>query len=321
MSDKLLRLKKNEILRNMCAETNFLSDQLIQPIFISEKVSDKKTIPGLGNNFVFNIQDALKQIESDLKNDCRNFLLFLIPSEKKEFDFNLNFQSEAISQVKKTFKDDIFLWADVCLCSMTTHGHCCVFDESQNIDIKKSLSSLSKTAVAYSEAGIDGIAPSDMMDGRTNKIRLALDENNYDLIPIMSYSSKFASNFYGPFRDAADSTPSFGDRKHYQLDYRNKNDALRASTRCAEEGADLLMVKPGLYSLDLIQPINNLTGLMVGAYQVSGEYAGINLASENNLLDLNKGLFESWHVMKRAGAQFIITYGARKSKELGFSVK
>ena len=159
------------------------------------------------------------------------------------------------------------------------------------------------------------------MDGRTNKIRLALDENNYDLIPIMSYSSKFASNFYGPFRDAADSTPSFGDRKHYQLDYRNKNDALRASTRCAEEGADLLMVKPGLYSLDLIQPINNLTGLMVGAYQVSGEYAGINLASENNLLDLNKGLFESWHVMKRAGAQFIITYGARKSKELGFSVK
>ena len=321
MNDKILRLKKNSILRNMCVETTFLRDQLIQPIFISEKVSDKKTIPGLGNNFVFNIQDALKQIESDLKNDCRNFLLFLIPSEKKEFDFNLNFQSEAISQVKKTFKDDIFLWADVCLCSMTTHGHCCVFDERHNIDIKKSLSSLSKTAVAYSEAGIDGIAPSDMMDGRTNKIRLALDENNYDLIPIMSYSSKFASNFYGPFRDAADSTPSFGDRKHYQLDYRNKNDALRASTRCAEEGADLLMVKPGLYSLDLIQPINNLTGLMVGAYQVSGEYAGINLASENNLLDLNKGLFESWHVMKRAGAQFIITYGARKSKELGFSFK
>ena len=321
MNDKLLRLKKNSILRNMCAETSFLSDQLIQPIFISENITDKKNIPGLGDNYVFNINDSIRQIENDLKNNCRNFLLFLIPSEKKEFDFNLNFQSEAISQVKKTFKDDIFLWADVCLCSMTTHGHCCVFDESQNIDIKKSLSSLSKTAVAYSEAGIDGIAPSDMMDGRTNKIRLALDENNYDLIPIMSYSSKFASNFYGPFRDAADSTPSFGDRKHYQLDYRNKNDALRASTRCAEEGADLLMVKPGLYSLDLIQPINNLTGLMVGAYQVSGEYAGINLASENNLLDLNKGLFESWHVMKRAGAQFIITYGARKSKELGFSVK
>ena len=160
-----------------------------------------------------------------------------------------------------------------------------------------------------------------MMDGRTDKIRRLLDKHNHDVIPIMSYSSKFASNFYGPFREAADSSPSFGDRKHYQLDYRNRNDALRASKRCAEEGADLLMVKPGLYSLDLIQPINNLTGLMVGAYQVSGEYAGINLASENNLLKLNEALYESWHVMKRAGAQFIITYGARKSKELGFSVK
>ena len=321
MSDKLLRLKKNTIIRNMCVQTNFLSDQLIQPIFISDKLNDKKRIPGLGENYVFNLNDAIKQIESDIKNNCRNFLLFLISSEKKDFDFNLSFHTKAISEIKKIFKDDIFLWSDVCLCSMTTHGHCCIFNEKQNIDIKKSLSSLSKIAVTYADSGVDGIAPSDMMDGRTNKIRLALDENNHEFIPIMSYSSKFASNFYGPFRHAADSAPSFGDRKHYQLDYRNKNDALRASKRCANEGADLLMVKPGLYSLDLIQPINNLTGLMVGAYQVSGEYAGIQLASDNNLLKLNEGLFESWHVMKRAGAQFIITYGARKSKELGFSVK
>ena len=321
MNDKLLRLKKNSILRNMCAETSFLSDQLIQPIFISEKVTDKKNIPGLGDNYVFNFNDSIKQIENDLKNHCRNFILFLIPSKKNELDFNLDFQFKTIHKIKNNFKDDIFLWSDVCLCSMTTHGHCCLFDEKQNIDNDKSLDVLSKIAVTYANAGVDGIAPSDMMDGRTYKIRLSLDQNNHDLIPIMSYSSKFASNFYGPFRDAADSSPSFGDRKHYQLDYRNKNDALRASKRCAEEGADLLMVKPGLYSLDLIQPINNLTGLMVGAYQVSGEYAGINLASENNLLKLNEGLFESWHVMKRAGAQFIITYGARKSKELGFSVK
>jgi len=305
----------------MCAETSFLSDQLIQPIFISENITDKKNITGLGDNYVFNINDSIRQIENDLKNNCRNFLLFLIPSQKSEKDFNLDFQSKAINQIKKNFKDDIFLWSDVCLCSMTTHGHCCLFDEKQNIDNHKSLNALSKIAITYANAGVDGIAPSDMMDGRTSKIRLSLDENNHDLIPIMSYSSKFASNFYGPFREAADSSPSFGDRKHYQLDYRNKNDALRASKRCAEEGADLLMVKPGLYSLDLIQPINNLTGLMVGAYQVSGEYAGINLASEKNLLKLNEGLFESWHVMKRAGAQFIITYGARKSKELGFSVK
>jgi len=321
MNDKLLRLKKNSILRNMCAETSFLSDQLIQPIFISENVTDKKNIPGLGDNYVFNVNNSIRQIENDLKNNCRNFILFLIPSKKDELDFNLAFQSKTIHQIKNNFKNDIFIWSDVCLCSMTTHGHCCLFDEKQNIDNDKSLNALSKIAVTYANAGIDGIAPSDMMDGRTSKIRLSLDQNNHELIPIMSYSSKFASNFYGPFREAADSSPSFGDRKHYQLDYRNKNDALRASKRCAEEGADLLMVKPGLYSLDLIQPIHNLTGLMVGAYQVSGEYAGINLASENNLLKLNEGLFESWHVMKRAGAQFIITYGARKSKELGFSVK
>tara|TARA_Y100001970_G_scaffold265336_1_gene352826 strand:- start:17 stop:982 length:966 start_codon:yes stop_codon:yes gene_type:complete len=321
MNDKLLRLKKNIILRNMCAETAFLSDQLIQPIFISENVNDKKSIPGLAENYVFNVNDSIKQIENDLKNHCRNFILFLIPSKKSELDFNLDFQSKTINQIKNNFKEDIFLWSDVCLCSMTIHGHCCLFDKKQNIDNHRSLDALSKIAVTYANAGIDGIAPSDMMDGRTSKIRLSLDQNNHDLIPIMSYSSKFASNFYGPFREAADSSPSFGDRKHYQLDYRNKNDALRASKRCAEEGADLLMVKPGLYSLDLIQPINNLTGLMVGAYQVSGEYAGINFAAENNLLKLNEALFESWHVMKRAGAQFIITYGARKSKELGFSVK
>jgi len=321
MNDKLLRLKKNNILRNMCAETSFLSDQLIQPIFISEKVTDKKNIPGLGDNYVFNTDDSIRQIENDLKNHCRNFLLFLIPSYKNDLDFNLDFQTKAIHQIKNNFKDDIFLWSDICLCSMTTHGHCCLFDEKQNIDNDKSLEVLSKIALTYANSGVDGIAPSDMMDGRTRKIRSSLDQNNHDLIPIMSYSSKFASNFYGPFREAADSSPSFGNRKNYQLDYRNRSDALRASKRCAEEGADLLMVKPGLYSLDLIKPINTLTGLMVGAYQVSGEYAGINLASEKNLLKLNEGLLESWHVMKRAGAQFIITYGARKSKELGFSVK
>ena len=320
MTSKLLRLKQNIILRNMSAETVFIADQLIQPIFISEKVSEKKTIPGLGNNYVFNLKDGIKQIENDLKNNCRNFLLFTIPRKKSNNNFSMQFQMNVISKIKKIFKDEIFLWADVCMCSMTTHGHCCIFNKSNKIDINKTLDQLSKISVTYADAGIDGIAPSDMMDGRTAKIRSALDNSNHNFIPIMSYSSKFASNFYGPFRDAADSAPTFGDRKHYQLDYRNKNEALRASKRCADEGADLLMVKPGLYSLDLIEPINKLTGLMVGAYQVSGEYAGINLASEKNLLNMNEGLLESWHVMKRAGAQFIITYGARKSKELGISV-
>ena len=321
MNDKLLRLKKNSILRNMCVETTFLADQLIQPIFIMEKLNDKKSIPGLLDNYVFGLDQAILQIEKDLRNNCRNFLFFLIPQNKDDNNFNLNFHSNTIVQIKKTFKNDILLWADVCLCSLTKHGHCCLFNKNKEIDSEKTLEELSKIALAYSEAGVDGIAPSDMMDGRTKVIRKVLDKHLHNNIPIMSYSSKFASNFYGPFREAADSSPAFGDRKLYQLDYRNKSESLRASKRCADEGADFLMVKPGLYSLDLIKPIKEKTGLMVGAYQVSGEFAGINLAAEKNLLNFNEALYESWHVMKRAGAQFIISYGARKSKELGFSVK
>ena len=317
MNKMLMRLKSNNILRNMCVETTFLKDQIIQPIFISNQVDVKKEIPGIPSNYVMNLNDSIKQIESDLENQQRNFLIFMIPSHKSEFDFNLEFQQKVILKIKETFKNEIFLWADVCLCSMTTHGHCCIFDNNKNIDLNKSLSSLSEVALSYSQAGVDGIAPSDMMDGRTSAIRKILDKNSFNLLPIMSYSTKFASNFYGPFRHAADSSPTFGDRKQYQLDYRNKNEAIRASVRCFEEGADLLMVKPGQGSIDLIETIKNKTGLMVGAYQVSGEYAGIALAAEKNLLNLNDALLESWHVMKRAGAQFIISYGARKSKELG----
>ena len=157
----------------MCAETSFLSDQLVQPIFISEKVIEKKNIPGLGDNYVFSVNDAIKQIENDVKKTCRNFLLFLIPGEKNEYNFNLNFHSQTISQIKKIFKEDIFLWSDVCLCSMTTHGHCCIFDNKKKIDNEKSLTALSEIAVAYADSGIDGVAPSDMMDGRSKKIRVS----------------------------------------------------------------------------------------------------------------------------------------------------
>jgi porphobilinogen synthase len=157
-----------------------------------------------------------------------------------------------------------------------------------------------------------------MMDGRTLKIREVLDNSNLSMTPIISYSTKFSSNFYGPFRNAAESTPSFGDRKQYQLDYRSKSEAIRASIRCAEEGADMLMVKPGITSIDLISNIKDKTNLMVGAYQVSGEYAGICLSEEKGLLNLEEALKETWHVMRRAEAQFIITYGARLAKQIGF---
>jgi porphobilinogen synthase len=179
------------------------------------------------------------------------------------------------------------------------------------------MTELANAAVAFAEAGADGISPSDMMDGRVAHIRAALDERHLDLVPVMSYSTKFASNFYGPFRNAANSAPQFGDRRHYQLDVRSRSEAIAASRRCAEEGADLLMVKPGISSLDLIAPIQEQTGRRVGAYQVSGEYAGLALLHEEGLINFEQALLETWHVFKRAQAQFIITYGARYARQMG----
>jgi len=211
------------------------------------------------------------------------------------------------------------LWIDTCLCSYTEHGHCCVFGDDDQIDLPATLEELSGSAVAFARAGADGVSPSDMMDGRTAAIRAALDDAGFGMIPVMSYSTKFASSFYGPFRDAAGSAPQFGDRKAYQIDPRNRTDALRSSVRCAEEGADLLMVKPGMTSIDLIAPIRDLTGLAVGAYQVSGEYAGLALLAEKGLADLDRALLETWYVFQRAGAQYIITYGARRAASMGVS--
>jgi len=187
----------------------------------------------------------------------------------------------------------------------------------RGINLTATLDELARSAVAFAESGADGISPSDMMDGRVARIRAALDEKGFELVPIMSYSTKFASNFYGPFRNAADSAPQFGDRRHYQLDVRNRTEAINASVRCAEEGADLLMVKPGMTSLDLIGPINQRTGRQVGAYQVSGEYGGLALLAEHELIKFDEALLETWHVFKRAGAQYIITYGARYARRLG----
>ena len=170
--------------------------------------------------------------------------------------------------------------------------------------------------LTYVKAGADGISPSDMNDGRVAHLRAALDGAGYDIAPIMSYSTKFASNFYGPFREAADSAPQFGDRKSYQLDVRNRSDALASSRRCAEEGADLLMVKPGQPSADLIRPIHEQTGLPVGAYQVSGEFTSLVLLARENFVNFDAALVESWHNLRRAGASYIITYGARLARGL-----
>ena len=313
---RLMRLRATQHLRDLCAETEFNRAQLIQPFFVVEGLQEDEPIAGLRGNVRLSISSALRQIESDLTDGVTHFLLFPVPGEKRESNFGHAFERDVISQIKKEFGSNLCLWVDTCLCAYTTHGHCAVLDQ-KGINLPNTLDELANSALAFAESGADGISPSDMMDGRVAHIRAKLDENGFDIVPVMSYSTKFASNFYGPFRNAADSAPQFGDRKAYQLDVRNRSDAIACGVRCAAEGADILMVKPGLTSLDLIQPIKGATALQVGAYQVSGEYAGLSLLSDNGLIDFDRGLMETWHVFKRAGAQFIITYGARYAKQLG----
>lgn len=313
---RLMRMRATQHLRDLCAETGFNRAQLIQPLFVVEGLKNEEPIAGLRGNVRLSISSALRQIESDLKDGVTHFLLFPVPGEKRESNFDHAFERDVISQIRKQFGSSLCLWVDTCLCAYTTHGHCAVLDQ-KGIDLPTTLDELANSALAFAEAGADGISPSDMMDGRVGRIRAKLDENGFDIVPVMSYSTKFASNFYGPFRNAADSAPQFGDRKAYQLDVRNASDAIACSVRCAEEGADILMVKPGLTSLDLIAPIKEATSLQVGAYQVSGEYAGLSLLADNGLIDFDRGLMETWQVFKRARAQFIITYGARYAKRLG----
>lgn len=316
MMKRLMRLRGSQHLRDLGAETEFNRAQLIQPFFVVEGLDHEEPIAGLRGNVRHSVPSALKQIEKDLADGVTQFLLFPVPAEKKDGDFNHKLAYETISQIRRQFGDSLCLWVDTCLCSYTTHGHCAVMNDKA-ISLSATLDELAKSAVAFAAAGADGISPSDMMDGRVARIREALDENGFDLVPIMSYSTKFASNFYGPFRNAADSAPQFGDRRHYQLDVRNRTDSINASRRCAEEGADLLMVKPGMTSLDLIRPIKEQTGRQVGAYQVSGEYAGLALLADQGLIKFDEALLETWHVFKRAGAQYIITYGARYARQLG----
>lgn len=311
-----MRLRGSQHLRDLCAETEFNRAQLIQPFFVVEGLGQEEPIAGLRGNVRHSVSSALKQIEKDLADGVTQFLFFPVPAEKKESGFTHELTYETVSQIRRQFGDSLCLWVDTCLCSYTTHGHCAVMND-KGINLSATLDELAKSAVTFAEAGADGISPSDMMDGRVARIRAALDEKGFDLVPIMSYSTKFASNFYGPFRNAADSAPQFGDRRHYQLDVRHRTDAINASLRCAEEGADLLMVKPGMTSLDLIRPIKEQTGRQVGAYQVSGEYAGLALLAEQGLINFEAALLETWHVFKRAGAQYIITYGARYARQLG----
>ena len=309
-----LRLRQSAHLRDLCAETSFTTAHLVQPIFIVEGLRALEAIPGLDGNQRLGIDAALDTIAADVTAGVRHFLLFAVPTSPGAYGA---FAARAVDAIKRRFGTGLCLWVDICLCSSTSDGHCAISHADRRIDLDATLAALEEMTLRIADAGADGASPSDMMDGRTARLRAALDGRGHGAVPIMSYSTKFASRFYGPFRTAAGSAPKHGTREHYQIDVRSRTDAIGSSIRCANEGADLLMVKPGMTSIDLIAPIREATGKLVGVYQVSGEYAGLCALGRDGLADFDAALLETWHVFRRAGAAYIITYGARHARDLG----
>jgi porphobilinogen synthase len=313
------RIRSSPIIRKLTQEVTFDVSKLIQPLFVAEGISTRESIPGLTGVFRETPESLIKQVEKDLEVGVKSFLLFGVPSAKGAQKFDYEFTASQVRALKNRFGSEIFLSVDVCLCSYTTHGHCGILTDSEDhVDNGASVSALAAAALAYAKAGADCVAPSDMMDHRVRAIRETLDENQLFQTLIMSYSAKFHSGFYGPFRAAADSAPKgelkIKDRATYQIDPANPSDAFRSSLRDQEEGADILMVKPGLPYLDVLKELSSQIPLPWAVYEVSGEYAAIELMAEKGLVDARRAHLESWTAFFRAGAQMVITYGARNAK-------
>ena len=283
---------------------------LIQPFFVDQKVNDSKKIKGLGDNRSWSSSAVIKAIEKDLKRGINNILLFIVPLQKQKNPEDFSFHYEVIRKIKKYFGKDIVLLIDTCLCSITHDGHCGITHQ-KSIDLIKTHYSLGLAANTYLEAGADIIAPSDMMKNTTKYLRKIFSQNGFSNSQIMSYSTKFKSHFYGPFRDVAKSSPKGFDRSSYQLSVADKKKAINSSINNAAQGANYLMVKPGMTSIDLIGDIKKETLLPTGAFQVSGEFASLQMLSKANFGNYIDLLRESLVVFKRAQSDFIITYGAR----------
>ncbi len=315
---RLRRLRKNAALRGMFRETHLVKSDFIFPLFVVEGNNIKKEIGSMPNIFQMSVDAAVKECEELLKLGIRAVILFGIPEHKDEvgsgaYDENGIIQ-KAIRAIKKEFPEMLVI-TDVCLCEYTSHGHCGVI-ENGDMANDATLELLSKEALSHARCGADIIAPSDMMDGRVGKIRQTLDENSFGEIPIMAYSAKYASAFYGPFREAAESAPQFGDRKSYQMDAGNSDEAMREIAQDISEGADVIMVKPALAYLDIIRRAKDEFNLPIAAYNVSGEYAMIKAAGANGWIDEERAMLEMIVSIKRAGADVIITYFAKDAARL-----
>jgi len=307
------RLRKNETLRRMVRETKLSVDDFIYPLFVIYGRKVKKPISSMPGVYQLSVDNAVKEAEEVFKLGIPAIILFGIPEKKDARGSGAYARSGIIQQAIRAIKDrlpDLVIVTDVCLCEYTDHGHCGLVVKGE-VDNDATIELLAKMARSHAEAGADMVAPSDMMDGRVKAIREILDNGGFEHIPIMSYAAKHASGFYGPFREAAESTPQFGDRKSYQMDPANAREALREVSLDIQEGADIVMVKPALPYLDIIRAVREEFDLPVGAYNVSGEYAMIKAAAQKGWLDEERVMMEVLTAIKRAGADLIITYFAK----------
>ena len=315
---RLRRLRRTPALRDMFRETRLSKEDFIYPLFVVEGAKIKKEIGSMPDNFQMSIDNILCECEELETLGINSILLFGIPQTKDAvgsgaYDANGIIQ-KALREIKKRFSEMLVI-TDVCLCEYTAHGHCGVV-ENGFVQNDKTLELLAKEALSHAENGADIIAPSDMMDGRVAAIRQKLDENGFSETPIMAYSAKFSSAFYGPFREAAESAPQFGDRKSYQMDSGNSDEAIREIALDIQEGADIVMVKPALPYLDLIRRAKDNFNIPLAAYNVSGEYSMIKAAAEKKWIDGEKMMMETLTAIKRAGADVIITYFAKEAIKL-----
>ncbi|XOB60664.1 porphobilinogen synthase [Campylobacterota bacterium DY0563] len=320
MFKRFRRLRINETLRNLVQETTLTKNDFIYPLFVKEGENIKIEVESMPGVFQMSIDEILKECEYIRTIGLKSIILFGIPDVKDSVGSECLCEESIIARTIKAIKakfPDMFIVTDLCFCEYTDHGHCGILDpKTQTVDNDKTLEISAQQAIVHAKAGADMIAPSGMMDGIIETLRTALDTNGFKDLPIMAYSTKFASAYYGPFRDVAESTPSFGDRRTYQMDPSNRLEALEESLEDERQGADILMVKPALAFMDVIRDLRNNTNLPVCAYNVSGEYAMIKHAGAAGLIDYERVMMETLIGFKRAGADLIITYHAKEACEL-----
>ena len=313
--NRMRRMRKNENLRRMVRETRISPDDLIYPLFVRPGKNIKKEISSMPGNYQWSIDLLIKECKEIAKLGIPAVILFGIPESKDEMGSEACNEKGIIQRALKAVKKEVpelILIADVCLCEYTSHGHCGIIVDN-DVDNDKTLEVLAGSALSFARAGADMVAPSDMMDGRVKVIREVLDKNKFSYLPIMAYSAKYASSFYGPFREAAESPPKFGNRKSYQMDPPNAREALREIELDIKEGADIIMVKPALSYLDIISKARERFNIPIAAYNVSGEFSMVKAASQLGWIDETNIMFEILVSIKRAGADLILTYFAKEA--------